>query len=104
MHAYLTDDLWCDMARQANAACARLAAGLRQHDPAQLLFEPQANMIFFAMPRAEHQRMMAGGATYYIMDGDLETGPADQMLTGRLVCDWSMEEAVIDNFLDLLRG
>ncbi|KQB96373.1 threonine aldolase [Loktanella sp. 1ANDIMAR09] len=104
MQAYLQDDLWLDMARSANARCAQLAAGLRQHDAVELLFEPQANMIFFQMPRRAHKRMLDGGAVYYVMNGDPETGDPEEPLIGRLVCDWSMTETGINQFLDLLNG
>ncbi len=104
MDAYLTDDLWLDMARNANARCAQLTAGLRGTDHVTLSFEPDANIIFFQMPRAEHARVLAGGATYYVMDGDHTAGDPDQLLTGRLVTDWSMTEDVIESFLALMRG
>lgn len=104
MLAYMTDDLWVDMARAANARCARLADGLRGIDRVRLQYEPEANMIFFDMPRAHHKRMLDGGAVYYVMDGDAAVGDPDQRLTGRLVCDWSMTDAGVDQFLALLRG
>jgi len=104
MDAYLTDDLWLDMAGNANARCAQLTEGLRGIDHVTLSFEPEANMIFFQMPRAEHARVLAGGATYYVMDGDHTSGDPDQLLTGRLVTDWSMTEDVIESFLALMRG
>jgi len=104
MQAYLKDGLWLDMARAANARCVQLAEGLRGHNAVQMLFEPQANMIFFQMPRAEHKRMLDGGAVYYVMSGDPEVGDPDELLTGRLVTDWSMTEEGVTQFLDLLRG
>ena len=104
MQAYLADGLWLDMARSANARCTQLADGLRGHNSVEMLFEPQANIIFFQMPRREHKRMLDGGAVYYVMDGDPETGDPDERLTGRLVTDWSMTTEGVDQFLDLLRG
>ncbi|WP_342069603.1 threonine aldolase family protein [Yoonia algicola] len=103
MQAYLADDLWLDMARSANARCAQLAQGLRQHNAAKIIFEPQANMIFFQMPRREHKRVLDGGAIYYVMNGDPATGDPEEPLIGRLVCDWSMTEEGVSQFLDLLR-
>ncbi|EBA10739.1 threonine aldolase family protein [Roseobacter sp. CCS2] len=104
MQAYLTDNLWLDMARAANARCMQLADGLRQHNTAKMLFEPQANMIFFEIPRSEHKRMLDAGAVYYVMNGDPAVGDPDARLTGRLVCDWSMTESGVSQFLDLLHG
>ncbi|WP_420568480.1 threonine aldolase family protein [Thalassovita sp.] len=99
---YLSGDLWRDMADTANAACARLAAGFDTAQGIQILFPPQANIIFADMPRALHQRLHDGGATYYITRGTLEGDDPDEPLTGRFVCDWSIQNAQIDRFLDLL--
>lgn len=103
MAAYLTDDLWKRSATQANAACARLADGLRDVDGVVFQVEPQANMIFVDMPRALHQRLQQQGAKYAIW-GDWQTGTPDEMLMSRLVCDWSMTDALIDQFLEIARG
>ena len=104
MQAYLADGLWLKMAAAANARCVQLAEGLRQHDGAHMLYEPQANIIFFDMARSEHKRMLDGGAVYYVMNGDPELGDPDEQLMGRLVCDWSMTTDGVSQFLDLLRG
>jgi threonine aldolase len=104
MQAYLADGLWLDMARSANARCAQLAEGLRRHNTALMLFDPQANIIFFDMPRRDHQRMLAAGAVYYVMSGDPDHGDPKEMLTGRLVTDWSMTADGVSQFLDLLHG
>ena len=104
MDAYLTNGLWIKLAQNANAMCSRLTDGLRQLDHVTLSFEPEANMIFFQMSRAHHARVLEGGATYYVMDGDHTAGDPDELLTGRLVTDWSMTPEVIDRFLNLMRG
>ena len=103
MDAYLTDDLWLDSARRANASCQRLAEGLRALDHARLRVEPAANMIFAEMPRATHQRLMEAGAKYYVM-ADLQGGAPGDMLPCRLVCDWSIGSEDIDRFLSLAKG
>jgi threonine aldolase len=104
MQAYLADGLWLDLARAANARCVQLAEGLRKYSTAQILFEPQANMIFSEMPRREHKRMLDAGAVYYVMNGEPDTGDPDEQLIGRLVCDWSITSDHVSQFLDLLRG
>ena len=104
MKAYMTDDLWHDMATAANAACQRLADGLRGYNSAELLFEPEANMIFVRLPRRDHQRLMAAGAVYYTWDGDPAVGDPDEPLTARLVTDWSMTQDGVDQFLQILRS
>jgi len=104
MKAYLTDDLWREMATSANASCTRLTEGLRRHDTAELLYEPQANMIFVNLPRQDHQRLMAAGAVYYTMGADPAQGDPDEMIPARLVTDWSMTNEGVDQFLQILRS
>ena len=104
MAAYLRDDLWLGSARQANANCARLAAGLRAAG-ASFLHEPDANIVFAALPRATHQRLHKAGAVYHLWEGAVLDGDdGSEMLGARLVCDWSISEAQIDQFLGLLNS
>lgn len=100
---YLTDNLWHQLATTANTACARLVDGLSQVPEVQILFPPQANIIFADMPRALHKRLQDAGAVYYITRGTLEGDDPAELLTGRFVCDWSISEAQIDAFLALLK-
>ena len=58
-------------------------------------------MIFAAFPRATHQALMAQGAMYNLWGGSIEGDP-DEMLAARFVCDWSIPEAEIDRFIDLI--
>lgn len=103
MLAYLTDDLWLDLARTANARMTQLAAGLQDNDRAELLYPAQANMTFTRFPRRDHKRLLDAGAHYYIWDGDVETGDPDALLTARLVTDWSTTPEAVDAFLTHLR-
>ena len=68
------------------------------------MYEPQANIIFAGWPRAAHQRLHDAGAQYHIMEGQLEGDNPDEILTARLVCDWSASDENIDQFLALLNG
>jgi len=104
MSAYLTDDLWLNCARSANAATARLTAGLKQMQATSFLHEPEANIIFAGWPRAGHVRLHAADAQYYVIEGALEGDSPDEVLTARLVCDWSATDENIDRFLALVRG
>ena len=101
MLAYLTDDLWLDLARRANGNFARLKAGLNTISHVQLRGNPDGNMTFFDMPRALHKRAEAAGAVYYWDDVE---GPMDQMIMGRLVCDWSITHDMIDQFIACLKS
>jgi threonine aldolase len=98
MVGYLQNDLWLQSARIANEKCARLATGLRAAG-AEFMHDPQANMIFARFPRATHQRLKKAGALYVLWDGELEGADPQEMLGARLVCDWSITEAQIDQFL-----
>ncbi|MEL7100333.1 MAG: beta-eliminating lyase-related protein [Pseudomonadota bacterium] len=99
MAGYLQDDLWLDLAGRSNASAARLAEGMAAKG-ATLLHPVEANMIFAEMPRAQHRRLLDGGAVYYVM-GDMD-GPDDEAVMCRLVCDWSVGEAGVDAFLALM--
>lgn len=103
MLAYLTDDLWLTMARAANNKLARLVVGLRDIKGCTITWEPQANLVFATLPRAAHQRAFAAGASYYLLGGDADVGDADEPLLARFVCDWSVPEAEIDRFLDIVQ-
>ena len=104
MQAYLTDDLWLNSAKQANANCARLTAGLQAIEGVNFLHTPQANIIFCAFPRAVHQRLHDAGALYHVWSGSLEGDDPDETLEARLVCDWSISHTDIDQFLNVMRG
>ena len=104
MQGYLADNLWQDMARTANASCARLVAGLQECESVRLLFPARANMIFADMPRQLHQKLHDAGAVYYITRGSLDGDDPEEMLTGRFVCDWSISEDQIDRFLAILKA
>ncbi|SDO13182.1 L-threonine aldolase [Lutimaribacter pacificus] len=104
MEAYLTDDLWLTSARAANANCRRLADGLAGVPGVRMLHDPQANIIFADMPRAVHKRLQDGGAVYYLLAGDADSGDPDELLPSRMVTDWSIGDDQIDRFVDLAKG
>lgn len=101
MDAYLTEGLWLDMARAANAAGQRLAEGLQQIDGVTLLHPVEANMVFARFPKEAHRRLHAAGATYYPEPGATE---GDGVASARMVADWSCPEAHVTDFLNLIRG
>lgn len=104
MAAYLRDDLWQDLAQRANTKTALLLEGLRKRNDVQIVNDVTANMIFFQAPRALHKTLQASGAQYHVTGGDLTNGPSDALLTGRLVCDWSLPDTEIDRFVSLLEA
>lgn len=104
MRAYLEDGLWLELAGRANAANARLVAALRDVDTVRFAHAPEANMSFAAWPRAGHRRLHDAGASYYVWEGALEGADADEMLTARMVCDWSVTDEMIDAFAAHVAG
>ena len=59
-------------------------------------------MIFARLPRATHRRLMQAGAVYHLWEATLDGGPEDELVTARLVCDWSCNDDAISRFLDAL--
>ena len=105
MDAYLKDDLWLKLARQANDAAQELAQGLAALPGGRLLHPCHANMVFAEWPRAGHRAAREAGASYYFASADASLdGPADTPLAARLVCSWSTEPADVQRFLALARG
>lgn len=92
MAGYLDDNLFLRIAGQANDNAAKLADGLRAKG-AVFLHEPEANMIFARIPREVHERLHAAGSRYDVWD------EGDGMVGVRLVCDWSVTDEHMDQFL-----
>ena len=65
VEAYLADDLWLRNARQANATAKALAAGFASIPGAEILGEPQANILFCRLSRALVQGLQAEGFGFY---------------------------------------
>ena len=96
MEAYLTDNLWRSLARQANATGARLVDGLAKLPGTSLLHPAPANMLFPVWPIGTHARAEAKGAIYYQM-------PAPEgMEASRLVSSWSTTADDVDALLKAL--
>ncbi len=104
MQAYLTDDLWLDLANTANNRAAQLSSGLLGIEGANLSHPVQANMVFMEVSRAKHRRAIAAGAAYSLapFSSSLE-GDDAEILSSRLVCSWSTTEAAVDQFLGLIK-
>ncbi len=96
MEAYLTDDLWLELARQANAKAALLAQGLAQIPDAVLAHPVNANMLFPHFPAGTHDRAQAAGAVYYRMPGPQGRDAA------RFVASWSTTDAEVQDLLHAL--
>jgi threonine aldolase len=106
MAAYLADGLWLRLARRANAAAARLAAGFSDIPGIRLAWPRQANEIFPIVPRMLLETLTAEGAGFYEWTSRaVAPGVAareDEAFL-RLVCSFETSDAEIDRFLALAR-
>ena len=98
MEAYLTDDLWLRLARQANAMGARLSAGITAVAGAHLSHSAPANMMFPEWATGTHARMEAKGAAYYQMPAPHGREAA------RLVTSWNTTESEVDGLIAILKS
>ncbi len=91
--AYITNDLWLNNARHANAMASRLAVGLHENCGVELLCQPPANMVYAAIPESAKDGLEADGFQIYRdVDG------IGQFM--RLVTAFNSEPAVIDSFVE----
>ena len=103
MAAWLEDDLWLDLARNANAMAARLETGLE--GCAELLFDRGGNMVFAKWPSGLHRQLQAAGAEYFLWpDHQNLDGPDDLPISARLVCSWNTQPSDVDNFVQWINN
>ena len=100
MEAYLTDNLWRELATNANAMAAKLSAGIVEIEGAKLTHPTQANCVFASWPRIGHKKVQDAGAKYYLWPFDQTLdGPDNETVAARLVCSWSTTQEDVDSFL-----
>ena len=103
MEAYLADGLWRELAGRANAAARRLGDGIAAVPNASFVHPREANAVFARWPRGGHRAVQEAGAQYYFWPFNQSLdGPADALLSARLVCNWATETEDIDRFLAVL--
>jgi threonine aldolase len=88
LEAYVTEDLWLENARHANAMARRLGEGLAAVPGCTLLHPVEANEVFTQLEPTAAQAMKEAGAVFY--DGYFGKG------TQRFVCAWNTDEADVD--------
>lgn len=104
MAAYLTDDLWLDLARKANAAGVKLRDAVDSIPMAKIDHPVDANMIFASWPREGHRRAKAADAAYSIGYGQSLEGANTDLLSARLVTNWATTDADIEQFQAAVLG
>jgi len=104
MEAYLSDDLWMNNARHANAMATRLAEGLSKADNVRLAVPCQANEVFVIIPREIHDVLSTSQAIFHpwVASGS-DTGPiGEDEIMIRLVTSFQTKVGDVDGFLELV--
>jgi threonine aldolase len=104
MLAYLTDDLWLDLATKANHAAEKLETAILSLPGGKLDFPRQGNMLFAAWPRENHRHAKAAGVEYTVHFGQSLDGPGEELLSARLVTNWATTDQDIANFVKAVAG
>lgn len=99
MAGYLANDLWLTTARQANDNMAYLTQGLARLPDVQFKYDTPVNIAFVDFPRSMLRRLQDAGAIFNAATDDLTKGAPDDQITTRLVTDWSLPKAQMDQFL-----
>ncbi len=104
---YLRDDHWLDNARHANAAAARLSAGLAGVAGIRLAWPTQANEVFAILSSGMDAALKAAGTIYHpwsprsLADGE-RLGPGEALV--RLVCSFAPEPSDVDGVIAAARS
>ena len=106
MDAFLTDDLWLNLARHANAMADRLSDALTAagHAP---VWPVEANEVFAILPKATCERLRAAGAGFYerTKDGlpkNRPVGSGDVLV--RLVTSFATSTHEVDQFVGTVKA
>jgi threonine aldolase len=91
--AYLKDDLWLNMAKNANSMAKRLAAGIAEIPNLKITVPVEANEIFVQMPSEIASKLWEQGFEFYSWDDGVY----------RLVTSWATTEEMVTNFLAALK-
>jgi threonine aldolase len=92
LEAYLADDLWLELARRANDAAARLAAGLEAVPGVALAHPVEANELFVHLPLGVAEALAGDGIEFHRWPG------ADGVI--RLVVPYCVEEGALAHLIE----
>lgn len=107
LDAYLKDDHWLKLARNANTMATRLASVLSKSGRARLAFEPGGNEVFAIIEKGVDARLRAAGAVYHPWTTDslpISERPGSGEVIIRLVTSWQTTAAEVDRFAETLSG
>jgi threonine aldolase len=108
MDACLADGLWLKLAGDANAAAARLSAGLAALDGVRLAWPTEANEVFAVMPSGLSAHLDRAGARFHgwttvgLAGTDAMPGKGEELR--RLICSFDTGTGAVDRFLAVARG
>lgn len=104
LHAYLDEDLWLDLARQANSMCDRLAQGLRQTPQVKIAWPSESNELFVVMSRQLAKQLQESDAHFYEWPLPMEMASQLDPSQGlyRFVTSFCTTTAEVDQFVDLI--
>lgn len=86
--AMLENNLWLDLASQANQSARILSGHLCRNDEVQLAYPVDGNEVFVEMPAALSAALQGRGVKFYAWPGGLT----------RFVCSWATTRAELDAF------
>ena len=92
LEAYITNDVWLNNARNANAMAARLSQGLSNIDGVELAFPVQSNEMFVNLPDSAIDKLNAAGFKVAAEELDGTAPP-------RFVTAWNTQAAEVDILL-----
>jgi threonine aldolase len=95
--AYLSNGLWIENARHANAMALRMAEGLKQITGAKLLHPVEANELFVLLPEETVSNLESQG--FYFYRWPLHAAHAGAGVTIRLVTCFATSSADVDEFI-----
>ena len=104
--AYLSDNLWTDMAKHANGMADRLRAGIRSQNSARLAWDTTSNEVFAVLNKASAEAAEAKGAKFYAWPIPVnmpEPVKEDETLI-RLVTSFATTEEDVDQFLAISKA
>ena len=96
--ALMSDGLWLESARHANAMAARLAAAIEPIEGVEAVHPVEANVVFARLEPAVIERLLAalpGDHPFYVWD------EAEGIV--RWMCAWDTSAADVDEFAAAVR-
>ncbi|MBB4121985.1 threonine aldolase family protein [Martelella radicis] len=106
LDAYLTDDLWLNLARHSNAMAERMRIAFRTSAKARLAWETQSNEVFIILPKSAAEAARKAGAQFYdwLTPADQPGLVAEDEVLARCVTSFATTEAEVDRFVSFLEA